>query len=607
MGAGTTSTLTYTSGDSAPYANTLAILLSNGLENGTLTALPYSSGSVAPGAPGGLVIFGNAPTTLVTIPTQDVGTVIEAGPTSITGGAAGETVVAGSGGLTYINITPSGSAIDYIVAGDGANVITTSTTGTGNYQVNTGAGSDTISVFGNGVINAGSGNNSISVSGGSSFIYSEGNDDINANGSGTDTVSIGTGQATINPGSANFFITEDGNSAKQLFLAPGTGSDTVSVSGGGTVYGGSAGNNLLIAGASNGAKTMLIGGGNGDQLYATGDAPVVLSAGSGNETLSGAGGTVNGVTVSGSTADDTFRAGSGNDTIVGGTGNDLVMAGTGNGVITLGTGNNTFAVVDGEAGGRDTITDFSSEDRLDFIGYGLAQVPTGSVGGSTFIDLPDGTEIILQGVPAVSASQISFDAPLCFLQGTLIGTIRGGEVIEHLAIGDFVSTTTGGEQPIRWIGICTVSTRFADPLRVMPIRIRAGALAENIPERDLLVSPDHAMLVDGVLIQAAALVNGISIAQERSMPETFTYYHIELSEHSLVLAEGAPAETFVDNVDRMAFDNWAEHQALYGFDIPIMEMDLPRASSRRQVPAGISNRLMRRAAELFETMTEVAA
>ncbi len=48
------------------------------------------------------------------------------------------------------------------------------------------------------------------------------------------------------------------------------------------------------------------------------------------------------------------------------------------------------------------------------------------------------------------------------------------------------------------------------------------------------------------------------------MPASFTYFHVELANHALVLAEGVPAETFVDNVERLAFDNWAEHEALYG-------------------------------------------
>ena len=65
------------------------------------------------------------------------------------------------------------------------------------------------------------------------------------------------------------------------------------------------------------------------------------------------------------------------------------------------------------------------------------------------------------------------------------------------------------------------------------------------------------------------------------MPASFTYWHVELAGHSLILAEGVPAETFVDNVDRLGFDNWAEHEALYGREAPVAEMALPRAKARR--------------------------
>jgi hypothetical protein len=159
--------------------------------------------------------------------------------------------------------------------------------------------------------------------------------------------------------------------------------------------------------------------------------------------------------------------------------------------------------------------------------------------------------------------------------------------------------------PVRWIGRNTVSTRFADPLRVLPIRIRAGALGDNRPERDLLVSPEHAVLVEDILIQAGALVNGLSVLREAEVPETFVYYHVELSEHALILAEGLAAESFVDNLCRMVFDNGAEHAALYG-DAPIRELPYPRAQSHRQVPREIVASLMARATRLSGVGRDVA-
>jgi hypothetical protein len=176
---------------------------------------------------------------------------------------------------------------------------------------------------------------------------------------------------------------------------------------------------------------------------------------------------------------------------------------------------------------------------------------------------------------------------ICFMAGTLIRTPDGEVAVETLKRGDLVLTAEGLPRPVAWLGLQTVSTRFADPLRVCPIRVKAGALGENVPQRDLLLSPDHALLVEDVLIHAGALVNGTSIVREISIPEVFTYYHVELDDHSLILAENTAAETFIDNVERLAFDNWAEHEALYPEGKPIEEMPYPRAKGRRQVPAHI--------------------
>jgi hypothetical protein len=187
----------------------------------------------------------------------------------------------------------------------------------------------------------------------------------------------------------------------------------------------------------------------------------------------------------------------------------------------------------------------------------------------------------------------------CFVAGTAIATPGGEVAVEGLKIGDLVLTPDGRGVPVRWVGVSTVATRFADRLRTLPVRIQAGALGENLPVRDLLVSPDHAMFLGGVLVQAGALVNGVSITRAADMPEIFTYYHVETADHSLILAEGAATETFVDNVARMAFDNWAEHEALYG-DAPAMaELAYPRAKSARQVPMALRRELAARASEGF--------
>ena len=207
------------------------------------------------------------------------------------------------------------------------------------------------------------------------------------------------------------------------------------------------------------------------------------------------------------------------------------------------------------------------------------------------------------GILPSSPPNTTYDV-ICFYPGTLIATPDGEKAVETLQAGDLVLTADGKSAPVRWMGRQTVSTRFADPLRVLPIRIKAGALAEGVPARDLLVSPDHALLVGDVLVQASALVNGVSVLREANVPVTFTYHHVELADHSLILAENTPAETFVDNVDRMAFDNWAEHEADAS---AITEMNLPRAKATRQVPLAIRDHLARRATALFGAPIATAA
>ncbi len=177
---------------------------------------------------------------------------------------------------------------------------------------------------------------------------------------------------------------------------------------------------------------------------------------------------------------------------------------------------------------------------------------------------------------------------LCFCAGTRIATPRGETEVQALRPGDLVLTAQGEVLPVRWVGISHVATKFADPLRVMPVRISAGALGDGVPQRDLLVSPDHALFLDGILVTALALVDGVNITRETQMPEQFDYYHVELDSHELLLAENVPAESFVDNVTRMNFHNWDERVTP---DTNIVEMEYPRAKSARQVPAALRRSL----------------
>ena len=87
-----------------------------------------------------------------------------------------------------------------------------------------------------------------------------------------------------------------------------------------------------------------------------------------------------------------------------------------------------------------------------------------------------------------------------------------------------------------------------------PIRIHENALADGVPRRDLRISPDHALLLDRVLVPARLLINGASIVRETRCRRV-TYYHVELDTHDVLLAEGAPAESYLNTGNRGDFED----------------------------------------------------
>ncbi len=140
----------------------------------------------------------------------------------------------------------------------------------------------------------------------------------------------------------------------------------------------------------------------------------------------------------------------------------------------------------------------------------------------------------------------------CFAAGTRIRTQRGDIPVEALQVGDIVDTRFVGPVPIKWIGHREVDcVAHPRPRSVWPVRIHADAFGPDQPCRDLWLSPDHAVFVGEVLVPIKRLINGTSVTQVPM--DEITYYHIELERHDVLLAEGFPAESYLDTGDRANF------------------------------------------------------
>lgn len=156
---------------------------------------------------------------------------------------------------------------------------------------------------------------------------------------------------------------------------------------------------------------------------------------------------------------------------------------------------------------------------------------------------------------AADKSDASGHGVICFIPGTRIATPNGARPVEDLAEGDQVSTKDNGDQPIRWIGNRRMSgARLLAMPHLRPIRLRANILGQGEPNEDLLVSPDHRILLQGptaealfntpeVLVAARDLLNDRSITVDHTLREV-TYIHLMLDQHQIVWANGVESESF---------------------------------------------------------------
>ncbi|MDE2198432.1 MAG: Hint domain-containing protein [Rhodospirillales bacterium] len=172
--------------------------------------------------------------------------------------------------------------------------------------------------------------------------------------------------------------------------------------------------------------------------------------------------------------------------------------------------------------------------------------------------ITDGTvagtrEIAPAGVGIGGLNPMTFGA-FCYAAGTRIGTPSGDIAIEDLHPGDAVLRARGGTARVRWIGRRHVDCRrHPRPWDILPVRITAGAFGRGLPVRDLVLSPDHAVFTGGVLIPVRYLLNGATIIQQKAA--AIDYLHLELDAHDVILAEGLPAESYLDTGNRGAFAN----------------------------------------------------
>ena len=381
-------------------------------------------------------------------------------------------------------------------------------------------------------------------------IYGYDGDDSITAGDGADLVYGGLGNDTVFGG--------DGNDS----LFGGDGDDSLTGGAGHDSLEGGAGNDTLISGDD---ESTLIGGlgndqligGSGFDILGGGDGDDLLDGGADNDVLDGGAGLD---TLYGGTGDDLLLGEAGNDSLFGGDGDDIVDGGDGADILYGGAGADTFF------GGADQDTIFGDigdvvyggnagvdEDVLDLTAWGkaLTNVHKDAVNSENgYVEFLDTSGTV---IGTLTFTDIETVIP-CFTPGCLIMALEGEVPVEDLEVGDMVMTRDHGYQPIRWVGRRDLGAEelAANPA-FAPVCIPQGAFGADMPERDLVVSPQHRILMHGakaeilfgeheVLIAATHLVGFQGV--HRTQPKTVSYIHILFDEHEIVRSDGAWTESF---------------------------------------------------------------
>lgn len=308
-----------------------------------------------------------------------------------------------------------------------------------------------------------------------------------------------------------------------------------------------------------------------------------ISGGDGDDVIHGNGGDD---FLIGDAGDDHLYGGAGNDDLSGGFGDDVLHGGAGDDILNGIPGNDTLYGGDEDGPGEDVVVyagrpeDYRWEWVESFGGWRVTDINDAD-------DRDDGVDYVYGDIEWVHYGDTgeTMRTP-CFAAGTRILTDRGEVPVEALRAGDMVVTlglAGAWLRPVRWIGRRQVDTRrHPRPEAVLPVRLRAGALGPGVPCRDLLVSPDHALYLDGALVPADRLVDGAAIRQEAPAGGLVAYFHVELDRHDVIIADGTPAESWLDCGNRDQFENGGMVVALH----PAFAADAAAAGCAPRVLAG---------------------